>query len=113
MICWLSFAVGVAIAIFYGLFLHEFSFLIFIAVIIGISAVIWAAGERSSRTRFLLAIFFVALGLRLLSTILFHNAGRIVGDPFSGSPDAWNYDRWADKTVDWWLHGDFSSLSAF
>src|SRR5438874_12247774 len=87
-ISWFSLAFGIAVAIFYGLFIHQFSFLIFVAVILGMSAVVWAAGERSSRTRFLLAIFLAALALRLLSTILFHNAGRIAGDPLSASPDA-------------------------
>jgi len=112
-ISWCSFALGVAAAVFYACFLRDFSFLSLVAVIIAISIVIWAAGERGPRSRFLLAIFFGAFGLRLLSTILFHNAGRITSGAFSESPDAWNYDRWANWSVDLWLHGDFPSLSAY
>jgi hypothetical protein len=112
-ISWFSFALGVAAAVFYACFLRDFSFLSLVAVIIAISIVIWAAGERGPRSRFLLAIFFGAFGLRLLSTILFHNAARITGGAFSGSPDAWNYDRWANWSVDLWLHGDFPTLSVY
>jgi len=112
-ISWASLAIGVLVAVGYAFFLRDCSFLLFIAFIIGMSTVIWAMGERREGSRFLLAIFFAAFGLRLLSTILFHNAGRITGDAFSGSPDAWNYDRWANRAVDFWLHGEFPALSRY
>ena len=67
-------------------------------------------GRALGRRRAVVGLFLLALGVRLAAAFLFDRIGEGVGDPFSGSSDAWAYDQWARRLTDAWSQGEWLSL---
>jgi hypothetical protein len=85
--------------------------LVFLLCVLAAAALVSAVpGPTLGRRRAVVGLFLLALGVRLVAAFVFDRIGEGVGDPFSGSSDAWAYDQWARRLTDAWSQGEWLSL---